>query len=46
MRMVKKVSSIVLAALGSSTYGRRVRLRSLLAAALLESLLDHPLVNV
>ena len=39
--MLKKAASFVLAALRGSTY-RSVRLASLLAAALLDDLFDHP----
>ena len=39
--MLKKSASFVLAALRGSTY-RSVRLASLLAAALLDSLFEHP----
>jgi hypothetical protein len=39
--MLKKAASFVLAALSGSTYGR-VRFASLLAAAALDGLFDHP----
>ena len=39
--MLKKSTSVVLASLRGSTY-RSVRLATLLAAALLDSLFDHP----
>jgi hypothetical protein len=42
-RMLKKSASIVLASLRGSTY-RGVRLASSLAAALLDSLFEHPAV--
>src|SRR6185503_16866374 len=44
-RMLKKSASGVLASLRGSTY-RSVRLASLLAAALLDGLFEHPVTNV